>query len=199
MRAKIRQTKILSARIYQTRAKTLLDKMNTKKEQESATSAAAAQPAEENVSELSALIKLLTMKMAKEESREQPNISPECFSKIISEFDGDSISVSIWFDNFEKNADAYELSTKQRFVQARNKMVGAAKLFLEAVTVTDYDMLKNVLVEEFQKTFSSAEVHKKLSTRKKSDNESFHEYTLIMRKIASAGKSRRQISNSLYC
>ena len=65
-------------------------------------------------------------------------------------------------------------------------MVGSAKLLLDAVTVTNYDMLKVVLIEEFQRTFSSAEVHKKLTTRKKT--ESFHEYTLIMRKIAAAGK-----------
>ena len=116
------------------------------------------------------------------------SISPDCFGKIIPDFDGDSVSVNIWFDNFEKNADAYELSEKQRYVHARNKMVGSAKLFLDAVTVTNYEMLKVVLIDELQRTFSSAEVHTKLTTRKKTDSESFHEYTLIMRKIAAAGK-----------
>ena len=180
MRAQAKRLqKSLPTRIHQTRARALLENMPKTEEVAGGS----------NESELAMLIKLLTVKMSKEEvEKEKLSISPDCFGKIIPDFDGNSVSVNIWFDNFEKNADAYELSEKQRYVQARNKMVGSAKLFLDAVTVTNYEMLKVVLIEKFQRTFSSAEVHKKLTTRKKTDSESFHEYTLIMRKIAAAGK-----------
>ncbi|XP_037931375.1 uncharacterized protein LOC119666164 [Teleopsis dalmanni] len=43
------------------------------------------------------------------------------------------------------------------------------------------------LLAEFQKTLSSAEVHKMLSERKKKRDESFHEYVLNMKKIAVLG------------
>jgi len=60
-------------------------------------------------------------------------------------------------------------------------------LFLESTTVSDYDTLCEVLLDEFDKTLTSAEVHKQLRERKKNDNENFHEYVLHLRKIASLG------------
>ena len=49
-----------------------------------------------NESELAMLIKLLTVKMSKEEvEKEKLSISPDCFGKIIPDFDGDSVSVKI--------------------------------------------------------------------------------------------------------
>lgn len=138
--------------------------------------------------ELNNLIKLLTLKIQREEEdKNKPNISIECFGKIVPDFDGATIPVIQWFDNFDKNAEAYELNEKQKYVQARNKMTGAAKLFLEAVSVCDYFTLKEVLMDEFHKVLSSAEVHKQLSNRKKMEGESFHEYVLHMRKLAAAG------------
>ncbi|XP_053967982.1 uncharacterized protein LOC128869458 [Anastrepha ludens] len=64
-------------------------------------------------------------------------------------------------------------------------MTSVAKLFLESTQITEYDELKTALIEEFAKEYNSAEVHKKLSERVKKNTESFHEYLLHMRKIAS--------------
>lgn len=81
-------------------------------------------------SDLSELIKLLTLKIRLEEKNEgRTNISVEGFGKIIPDYDGISIPVSQWLDNFEKNADAYGLNEKQKYVQARNKMTKTAQLF----------------------------------------------------------------------
>jgi len=56
------------------------------------------------------------------------------------------------------------------------KMKGTAMLFLESTTVSDYDTLHEVLLDEFDKTLTSAKVQKKL-----------REYILHMRKIAALG------------
>ena len=135
MRAKAKRLKKSLQKIYQTIARGLLENM-PKAEKVAMGS---------NDSELAMFIKLLTVKISKEElEKEKLSISPDCLGQIIPDFDGDSVSGNIWFDSFEKNADAYELSDKKRYVRAHNKMVGAAKLFLDTVTVTNYAMLKIV-------------------------------------------------------
>lgn len=138
--------------------------------------------------DLSALLKLLTNKLVKEdEEKSKTNITAENFGKVVADYDGESIPVEHWLETFDINAEAYGLNEKQKYVQARNKMTGTANLFLETVSLCDYVNLKAVLIKEFAKTYSSAELHKKLSSRKKLDTESFHEYILKMRKIAALG------------
>jgi len=107
------------------------------------------------------------------------------FSKVVPDFDGVSIPIRQWLKCFNENASAYELTLKQKYVNARMKMKGTAMLFLESTTVSDYDTLCEVLLDEFDKTLTSAELHKQLRERKKNDNENFPEYVLHMRKIAS--------------
>lgn len=197
MRAKNKKQKPVILRIYNTRSRAQILKLREAGNQidksfilERSTMATKSEKSSsgENT-ELSELIKLLALKMQKEEDdNNKASVSIESFGKIVPDFDGDSISVKHWFENFEKNAEAYDLNEKQKYVQARNKMIGAAKLFLEAVSVSDYSTLKEVLTNEFYKSFSSAEVHKQLSNRKKMENESFHEYVLHMRKLAASGK-----------
>jgi len=135
-------------------------------------------------SEMSALIKILTEKY---DNQNKNNITIEGFAKVVPDFDGSSIPVRQWVHNFNENAEAYELSDKQKYVNARNKMSGTAKLYLETITVSNYELLCAALIDEFDKQLSSAEVHKMLQNRKKRGSENFHEYVLQMRKIAALG------------
>ncbi|KAH8311515.1 hypothetical protein KR044_006667 [Drosophila immigrans] len=142
-----------------------------------------------NVStKLEQLIQLMALKVEVDEQREnRVKIAANGFEKIINEFDGITVPVLKWFENFECNADAYELSEKQKYVQARAKMTGAARLFLESESVCDFKNLKEKLIEEFKCTWNSADIHQLLRDRKKKKSESFHEYTLQMKKLASTG------------
>ena len=45
--------------------------------------------------------------------------------------------------------------------------MGTAKLFLDTVTVSDYKTLKECLISEFKKIYSSIELHKMLANNKK--------------------------------
>ncbi|XP_036343122.1 uncharacterized protein LOC118752357 [Rhagoletis pomonella] len=137
--------------------------------------------------ELKELIKLMALKLQKEDENKKVSISVDNFNKIIPDCDGQSIPIKQWFDNFDQNAEAYELTPKQKYVQARGKVVKVAQLFLESVSVSDYETLKQLLIREFHKELSSADLHKKLSNRKKKDCENFHEYILKMEKIACCG------------
>ncbi|XP_070141607.1 uncharacterized protein [Drosophila kikkawai] len=139
----------------------------------------------QNSKNLEEIMKFLSLQCQNAQKAQSTSIiSPESFSKVVPEFDGQNIPVEQWFVNFEKNADAYVLDEKQRYVQARSKMTKAAALFLNTVFVGTYNELKSVLIAEFKRTYASADVHKKLGERKKQEAESFHEYVLQMRQIA---------------
>ncbi|XP_043862230.1 uncharacterized protein LOC122756477 [Drosophila santomea] len=88
--------------------------------------------AESNKS-LQQIIQLLTHKIQADEiTQKEPKVTADNFAKIVPDFDGVSIPVEIWLENFEQNADAYDLTEKQRCAQARGKMVKMVKLFLES-------------------------------------------------------------------
>ncbi|XP_053968663.1 uncharacterized protein LOC128870091 [Anastrepha ludens] len=130
------------------------------------------------------LLRMLTEKLC---SDSRSSVSIESFAKIVPDYDGVSIPVKLWLKNFEDNAAAYELNEKQKYVNARNKMKGTAKLFLETVTVSNYNDLREALISEFDKQLSSAEVHQQLRDRRIKDSENIHEYILNMRKVAAMG------------
>ncbi|XP_054746113.1 uncharacterized protein LOC129250517 [Anastrepha obliqua] len=115
------------------------------------------------------------------------SVTVEQFAKIIPDYDGITVPIRTWLENFNENASAYDLTEKQKYVNARNKMRGTAKLFLETVSVSNYEALREALVEEFDVILSSADVHQKLIQRKKRNEENFHEYVLQMRKLAALG------------
>ncbi|XP_070141716.1 uncharacterized protein [Drosophila kikkawai] len=139
-----------------------------------------------NNNELSEVLKLLAAKIGQSDSNRNA-IPIESSSNVVPDFDGVSIPIKQWIKCFDENADAYELTTKQKYVNARMKMKGTAKLFLESTTVSTYENLTAVLLDEFDKSLISSEVHKQLGERKKNENENFHEYVLHMRKIAAQG------------
>jgi len=74
--------------------------------------------AESNKS-LQQIIQLFTLKIQADEiTQKEPKVTADNFANIVPDFDGVSIPVEIWLENFERNADAYELTEKQRYVQA---------------------------------------------------------------------------------
>ncbi|XP_054746388.1 uncharacterized protein LOC129250829 [Anastrepha obliqua] len=133
------------------------------------------------------ILKFLAERILQNDRNNGCGVSVESFAKIIPCFDGVSIPIRQWLNNFNENSEAYELNSKQKYVNARNKMKGVAALFLETITVSSYDSLCVALLNEFEQKLSSAEVHKQLATRKKLISENFHEYVLQMRKIAALG------------
>ncbi|XP_014759408.2 uncharacterized protein LOC26514645 [Drosophila ananassae] len=138
---------------------------------------------------LQQFVQLLTLKIrADEVQKDEGKLIVENFAKIIPEFDGSNMQVKAWFQNFELNADAYGLSEKQKYVQARAKMTHTAALFLKSAIVYEYDTLREVLIDEFARVkVGSAEINKQLMERVKLKNESFHEYLLQMKRIAARG------------
>ncbi|XP_050338541.1 uncharacterized protein LOC126764887 [Bactrocera neohumeralis] len=121
------------------------------------------------------------------------NVSVDQFEKIVPEYDGVTIPIGKWLENFNENADAYELTEKQKYVNARNKMRGTAKLFLETVSVSNFDSLCEALKEEFDIKFNSADIHQKLMQRQKKNDENFYEYILQMRKLAALGSIEDEV------
>ncbi|XP_050338481.1 uncharacterized protein LOC126764879 [Bactrocera neohumeralis] len=121
------------------------------------------------------------------------NVSVDQFEKIVPEYDGVTIPIGKWLENFNENADAYELTEKQKYVNARNKMRGTAKLFLETVGVSNFDSLCEALKEEFDIKFNSADIHQKLMQRQKKNDENFYEYILQMRKLAALGSIEDEV------
>ncbi|XP_022225821.2 uncharacterized protein LOC111076370 [Drosophila obscura] len=145
---------------------------------------------EENTQTLQQLVQLLSMKISADEidKKNDARLVVENFAKIIPEFSGENMSVQQWFNNFELNAEAYGLNDKQKYVQARAKMTCTAALFLESIAVYEYGQLRQELIQEFKSDrLCSAEIHNQLSVRVKTNNESFHEYILQMKRIASHG------------
>ncbi|XP_036344593.1 uncharacterized protein LOC118753829 [Rhagoletis pomonella] len=121
------------------------------------------------------------------------SVSVEQFAKIVPDYDGVTIPIGKWLANFNENAAAYELTEKKKYANARNKMKGTAKLFLEAVSVSNYESLCEALIDEFDVKFSSADVHQKLMQRRKKNDENLHEYVLQMRKLAALGSVEDEV------
>ncbi|XP_068148297.1 uncharacterized protein [Drosophila tropicalis] len=172
-----------SEEITEAETETALDLMN---KIETVETEQAMANAAEMQSQLQQMMQLLTLKIQVDEQREsQVHMASNCLENIVGEFKGSGPRK--WFEVFEYNADAFELNEKQMYAQARGKMKGAAKLFLESVSVNNYANLKSCLIEKFECELNSAEVHQLLRERKKHKQESIQEYILSMRKIASDG------------
>lgn len=101
------------------------------------------------------------------------------------EFSGTEVySVEKWISDFDEMADSIGLTNLRRFVLAKKKLTGLAKLFLGTVShITSWNMLKEYLLEEFRKKENSAVVHETLRSRKRKVGENVLEYFLVIREI----------------
>ena len=104
-------------------------------------------------------------------------------------FDGSiKLPVEMWFIEFEETATMMCWDEFQKFVFAKKSLKGIAKLFVASERgITNYAKLKNSLLDEFQETVNSAQLHKMFIQRKMKKDEKLQEYFLHIKEIASRG------------
>lgn len=103
----------------------------------------------------------------------------------LQSFSGDdNMNVEKWIEDFEDMAELLRWSELQKYIYVRRLLKGSAKLFMSCEKeITTYEDLKNSLVEEFEVTCNSAQIHKKLMDTTKKDNETYREYLYKMMAI----------------
>ena len=102
-----------------------------------------------------------------------------------SEFSGtDHYPVHKWIYDFEEMAETIGLTDLRKFVVAKRKLVGLAKMSLNSAHhVTNWWSLRDFLIDEFVHRENSALVHERLRARKRHLGENVLEYFLVMREI----------------
>jgi len=102
-------------------------------------------------------------------------------------FSGDgNENVVNWIKNFEEVAELCDWSDVQKVMYGRRLLRGSAKLFMQFECSTKtWIKMKRELKKEFAKTANSKQIHRKLATMKKKQDESYTEYTYRMLEIAS--------------
>lgn len=105
----------------------------------------------------------------------------------IRTYDGnEKYPVRRWIEDFEETATLMGWDEMQKFVFAKKSLTGLAKLFVQSERgIGTWHKLKKALKKEFQDDTSAAEIHRLLTNRRKTREESLQEYFLVMREIAS--------------
>lgn len=113
------------------------------------------------------------------------NLTVSEVESAFNEFSGtDFYPVLKWIQDFEEMAESIGLSDLRKYVVAKRKLKGLAKASLNTVRhVTNWNALKDFLVEEFYCRENSAVIHEQLRNRKKSATETVFEYYLVMREL----------------
>ena len=104
----------------------------------------------------------------------------------LEQFSGDDkTSIKRWIKDFEEMSTLCELSDIQKVAYAKRLLRGSAKLFVtyEKCTKT-WKKLKSALKENFSEIVDSHAIHKELSNRKKSSDETYQAYIYKMLEIA---------------
>lgn len=105
----------------------------------------------------------------------------------LTEYNGDE-NVEAWLENFNEMADTCAWSAVQRYMYGRRLLRGAAKLAVESTAgVNSWELLGELLRNEFAVELSGRDVHNRLRNRTKQPTESLTEYAYEMRKIGNLG------------
>ena len=109
---------------------------------------------------------------------------------VVPVFKGESNeNVINWFDVFDSHVEIFGLSELQKYIFLKRCLKGKALLLIKSEhNINSYSKLKKLLIEEFHVTYNSAQVHSLLTKRKMKYNESYYEYYLNMKEIASQGQ-----------
>lgn len=106
----------------------------------------------------------------------------------VNVFSGDdSFGVNMFLNDFESAAQQFGWSDCQKAIFVKRYLRGTAKALVSAVRAVSWNEIKAELVGEFGVTVTAAEVHKKLSTRTKRQEESPQQFVIAMRQIAAEG------------
>lgn len=97
----------------------------------------------------------------------------------------DSYDIRKWIADFEDITGTLNLEDRDRYVCARRKMSGTAKVFLRTTVANDWDSLREALLTEFDRRMSRQDVYDQLRQRNKKKDESCTHYVLCMQEIAS--------------
>ncbi|XP_044578877.1 stress response protein NST1-like [Cotesia glomerata] len=105
----------------------------------------------------------------------------------LKKFSGDDhTDVRRWLQKFEEMAELCEWNDVQKVAYSKRLLEGSAELFVEYENCSRTWMkLKKVLMEEFEKTVDSLQVHRELVKRKKKSDETLPTYAYKMLQIAS--------------
>lgn len=108
----------------------------------------------------------------------------------LNTFNGESGRDVIEFiSEFEANCEVFKWTSIQKYVYLKKLLRGAAKLCVESTSdISNFETLAQVLKTEFNVKESSIDIHRKLSAKKKSNDETFLEYVYQMKKIAMRGE-----------
>lgn len=99
----------------------------------------------------------------------------------------DSYCVKTFLQDCEESFSFFSsLSEQQKVIFAKTLVEGQAKSFIHSQrNLNTWLSFKSALLEEFSYRLNSAEIHRQLSMRKKLQNESFSEYFIAIRELAS--------------
>lgn len=105
----------------------------------------------------------------------------------VSSFSGDDLpEIGQWLEEFEDCAYAVKWNDLQKYIYAKQQLIGAAKIFARSESgIRDWHSLKQALSREFGRKMSSLEIHKMLRNRKKKSSESLREYLYVLRDMGS--------------
>lgn len=115
----------------------------------------------------------------------EPRLSVSEAEAVFPEFSGmEQYSVRKWVADFEELCDALGVIGLRKFVIAKRKLTGMAKIALNTTEhVSNWISLKNFLMKEFDFSESSAVVHERLRNCKRKVGQNVFEYFLQMREI----------------
>ncbi|KAJ0175220.1 hypothetical protein K1T71_009361 [Dendrolimus kikuchii] len=106
-------------------------------------------------------------------------------------FTGDDTCPSaIFIEEFEDVAQTMHWTNIEKLIYTKRLLDGTAKLFLRTLgRVKDYPTLKNALLDEIGPKMNNATIHKKVTSRKMKNSETFQQYFLIMKEMAFHGNA----------
>lgn len=118
------------------------------------------------------------------------NLTPRDVSGIIPEFDPSNkecVSVRKWIAMCEKLKSVYNFSETILLFASIKKLKGNANLWYESVAnvIESWDVFRDMIVREFDKSKDIADVHFQLANKKRKSSESLTEFIYNIRKISS--------------
>lgn len=113
----------------------------------------------------------------------------EDIKNVVGEFGGDGlVDVKRWIKEFEEFSEIAGWRELQNFVWAKRLVQGTARSVLQSAAATSWMEIKEILLNEFNESFSSAKIHLMLRERSKHSNESSRQYFIAMKELGARGK-----------
>lgn len=97
----------------------------------------------------------------------------------------DSYGVRKWVSDFEEIVDTLECDDRFRLRCLRRLLSGTAKIFLRTIRAENYEMLRDLLIAEFDMQLTRPQIFAKLSNLRIQQNETAHQFVLKMQELSS--------------